>query len=193
MLRIKELNNLSKSGKLIYLSYQKSTQMKPSSLSFLVAQLINELLPKVELYVDAFKSKHPDCEDLVLADRLISKEALKGGLSGAVCGAIGVAGMPAATIIAIRIQVFLVLSVALLSGRTKNSTDFESDVMLLIIGNSAKEGLKVGLTKVAAAATKNAAKGFSRITPFIGVPIGFGTDYWTTRSVGYLAIKYYNS
>ena len=64
---------------------------------------------------------------------------------------------------------------------------------LLVIGNSAKEGIKTGLTKLATYAAKNVAKGFSKITPFIGVPIGFGTDYLATRSVGYLAIKYYNS
>lgn len=174
---------------------QSILSQMPATPVFLkyVSDLIGEFVPKVELYVDSFKSRHPDCDNLSLAKRLVSKEALKAGLSGAVCGASGFVGIPVSTVIALRIQVFVVLSVALLLGRTENSADFESDAMLLVIGNSAKEGLKVGLTKVAAAAAKNAAKGFSRITPFIGVPIGFGTDYLTTRSVGYLAIKYYNS
>lgn len=162
-----------------------------------ISKTVREAMPKVNANVGLLRSKYPDLKDLDLANLVVKKEALKNGLAGSLFYAGGVLSLPVilptSYIVTLRIQIYTLITVAFIFGRTEKTSDLESDLSLLLFGNGLKEGLKSGLVKTSIEIGKNAFKGASKIVPLIGVPIGFSVEYLTARSIGVLAIKYYNS
>lgn len=168
-----------------------------SYLQEFISMTIREATPKINANVDLLRLKHPETKDLDLANFVVKKEAMKNGLAGSLFSAGGILSLPvtlpASYIVTLRIQIYTTMTVAFIFGRTEKTSDLESDLSLLLFGNGLKEGLKNGLIKTSITIGKNAFKGASKIIPLIGVPIGFGVEYLAARSVGVLAIKYYNS
>lgn len=129
--------------------------------------------------------------------------------------------VPADLILTWKMQVYLALVIAHIFGHSKETTDLKTDIYLILAGNSASETLKrLGIEGTKAVTkrvieknitkeimmkiwkiipqkiiTKGGQKSmtsFMKMVPLVGVPIGFGFNYFATKSVGKLAIKYYS-
>jgi len=129
--------------------------------------------------------------------------------------------VPTDLIVTWRMQIYLALTIAHIYGHTSETTDLKTDVYLILAGNSSKEALKrlgieVGKAVTQKAIQKNVTKelmkkiwkyvpqkiitkagkksltSFSKMVPLIGAPIGFVFDYFATRTLGKMAIKYYS-
>ncbi|WP_256928814.1 EcsC family protein [Winogradskyella undariae] len=106
-------------------------------------------------------------------------------------------------------------------GHNDETTDLKTDVYLILAGDSSKEALKrfgieVGKAVTKKAIEKNISKeimkkiwkhipqkiitkagqksmtSFVKMVPLIGAPIGYGFNYYGTRTLGKMAIKYYS-
>jgi hypothetical protein len=129
--------------------------------------------------------------------------------------------VPTDLIVTWKMQIYLALTIAHIYGHTSDTTDLKTDVYLILAGNSSKEALKRFGIEVGKAVTKKAIQrnitkevmkkiwkyipqkiitkagqksltSFSRIVPIIGAPIGFGFDFFATKALGKMAIKYYS-
>ena len=129
--------------------------------------------------------------------------------------------VPADLIVTWQMQVYLALTIAHIFGHTDKTTDLKTDVYIIIAGDTSKEALKrlgieIGTAVTQKAIQKNVTKemmtkiwkvipqkiitkagqksvtSFSKMVPLIGAPIGFIFDYFATRTVGNMAIKYYS-
>lgn len=129
--------------------------------------------------------------------------------------------VPTDLIVTWKMQIYLALTIAHIYGHTSDTTDLKTDVYLILVGNSSKEALKrfgieIGKAVTQKAIQKNVTKevmkkiwkyipqkiitkagqksltSFSKMVPLIGAPIGFGFDYFATKALGKMAIKYYS-
>lgn len=129
--------------------------------------------------------------------------------------------VPADLIVTWKMQIYLALTIAYIYGHTNETTDLKTDVYLILAGNSSKEvlkrfGIEAGKAVTQKAIQKNVTKevmkkiwkyvpqkiitkagqksmtSFTKIVPLIGAPIGFGFDYFATKTLGKMAIKYYS-
>lgn len=120
-----------------------------------------------------------------------------------------------------RIQATMVYALARVYGHTQDTTDLKNDLYIVLAFDSAKEALKslgiaagkavtrrmiqkhvtrevmvkiwavLGRSIVTKAGTKSLTS-VMRWVPLVGAPIGFGFDWFATRTVGRNAIKYYS-
>ena len=129
--------------------------------------------------------------------------------------------VPADLIITWKPQIYLALTIAHIFGHNDETTDLKTDVYLILAGDSSKEALKrfgieVGKAVTKKAIEKNISKeimkkiwkhipqkiitkagqksmtSFVKMVPLIGAPIGYGFNYYGTRTLGKMAIKYYS-
>lgn len=167
---------------------------------------------------------HPELTRDQVAQRLVQRYALRCGAVGAVTGmsglpALGVTG-PASLMSALALQVRMVLAIASVYGHTPRTRDFETDVLLIMAGDAAKEVAKrVGVDAsrelayrslhrwaaqrtlrrlaepptgpVVVVGTPRSAAAARRFLPLVGAPVGFGMDWAYARAVGQRAIAYY--
>jgi hypothetical protein len=129
--------------------------------------------------------------------------------------------VPANLIITWKMQIYLALTIAYIFGHTGATTDLKTDVYLILAGDSSKEALKRFGIEVGKAVTKKAIEknisraivkkignyfpqkiitkagqksmtSFVKMVPLIGAPIGYGFNYYGTKTLGEMAIKYYS-
>jgi hypothetical protein len=198
---------------------------KQTALAKFVAWATTTNVAEVRQYVDKLRSQNTGISEDDLAAKIVSRKSIKNGLVGAATGLPGVLALPAtipADLVASwRIQAFMAMSVAYVYGHTPETTDWRTDLYLILAGDSAKEavkrlGIEVGknLTRKAVEKyvtrelmvklwsvvgrqiiTKAGQKSFTsffRIVPLVGAPIGFAFDWAATHAVGRFAIKYYS-
>lgn len=159
-----------------------------------------------------------------MAERVVRRYALRCGAVGAITGAVSLPALglalPANVLSSLTLQVRMILQIAGIYGHTPETRDFETDVLLLMAGDAAKEAVKrVGLElsqeltwrvidrQLAAAAARRlepllagrilvvtssrSAEALAKLVPLVGAPVGFGIDWAYARMVGSRAVAYY--
>lgn len=195
------------------------------SLSELVDWYAKSNVQDIEEYVLKLRAQNPGISNLELAKKVVRRKSLKCGLVGATTGIPGILAfpvtIPADLVMCWRIQIIMIVSVAKIYGHDAKTTDLKTDIILVMAGDSAKEGLKrfgielgKGITKktvdkhitretmkviwkyvpqkVITKAGEKSFTSFSKMVPLVGAPIGFAFDWPVARIVGNTAIKYYS-
>jgi len=156
-----------------------------------------------------------------IIDRKSFKNGLVGAATG-VGGLITLPiSVPTDLIVTWKMQIYLALTIAHIYGHTSETTDLKTDVYLILAGNSSKEvlkrlGIEIGKAVTQKAIQKNITRevmkkiwkyipqkiitkggqksltSFTKMVPLIGAPIGFSFDYFATKALGKMAIKYYS-
>lgn len=200
-------------------------EQKANALVKVVDWMIESGLRNVTDYVEKLRDSSPMISPKELAWKIVNRKSLKSGLVGAATGVGGLITLPVtipADLLACwKIQIFMALAIAKVFGHTNDTTDFKTDVYLILAGNEAKEALKrVGIEvgkgvtkkainkyitmevmkkiwsyiprKILTKAGEKSVTSFMKMVPIVGAPIGFGFDWVTTRGIGKVAIEYYS-
>ncbi len=157
------------------------------------------------------------------AQRIVRRYALRCGAVGAITGlwvgSVLEATIPASAVSTLALQVRMILSVATVYGHRSETRDLETDVLLIMAGDAAKEVVKRAgieasrdlawraMTRPLAASTVRAVTPWQHgglvvltrrpsaaaasLVPLVGAPVGFGLDYAYARAVGARALAYY--
>lgn len=100
----------------------------------------------VDQYVEKLRSQNPELSDDDLAEKIVSRKAMKCGLVGATTGLPGILALPvtvpADLLASWRVQIFMVAAIARVYGHTARTTDLKTDIYLILAGDAAKEALK---------------------------------------------------
>lgn len=189
----------------------------------LVRRLVRRESPRTNLLPLAPHAQPPLSAD-ERAEQIVHRYALRCGAVGAITGLSGVsslgATMPANVVSALALQIRMILEVADVYGHTSETRDFETDVLLIMAGDAAKEVVKHMGVEASRALARRAlerslavaalrrldprlARGLrisarrgpgtaiAPILPLIGAPIGFGVDWAYARALGARAIAHY--
>ncbi len=157
------------------------------------------------------------------ATQIVQRYALRCGAVGAITGLSGTSslgvGVPAGVVSALALQIRMILEIAHVYGHTPDTRDFETDVLLIMAGDAAKEVVKhmgveasrtlawralEGSLAVASfrfdpvlgrgvrvLARRPPVTALATVLPLIGAPIGFGVDWAYARALGARAIAHY--
>ncbi|MFN2555926.1 MAG: EcsC family protein [Nitriliruptorales bacterium] len=158
------------------------------------------------------------------AEQIVQRYALRCGAVGAITGLSGVSGLgaavPANVVSALALQIRMILEIARLYGHTPETRDFETDVLLIMAGDAAKEVVKHMGVEASRALAWRALEGslaaatwrrfdpvlgrgvgvvvrgrpvaaLATVLPLVGAPIGFGVDWAYARALGARAIAHY--
>lgn len=158
------------------------------------------------------------------AEQIVQRYALRCGAVGAITGLSGVSSLgatvPANVVSALALQIRMILEIAHVYGHTPETRDFETDVLLIMAGDAAKEVVKHmgveasralawrALERSLAAATlrrldpllrrglvisarRRPVTALATLMPLVGAPIGFGVDWAYARALGARAIAHY--
>lgn len=158
------------------------------------------------------------------AEGIVHRYALRCGAVGAITGLSGISSVggtiPATVVSTLALQIRMILEIAHVYGHTRETRDFETDVLFIMAGDAAKEVVKhVGLEASRALAWRAVERSVSAsvlrrldplvtgglgvavrrrpltalapIVPLIGAPIGFGVDWAYARALGARAIAHY--
>jgi len=195
------------------------------ALGDLVDWFVHSKAEDIQEYVAKLRAQNPDVAPDDLARKIVRRKALKCGLVGAATGVPGVLALPVtvpADLIACwRIQIMMIVAVAIVYGHTATSTDLKTDIILVMAADTAKEALKhIGIEvgksvtkkvidrvvtrevmkriwkvvsqKIITKAGQKSLVSFMKMVPLVGAPIGFAFDWPAARLVGRAAIKYYS-
>ncbi len=157
------------------------------------------------------------------ARRVVRRYALRCGAVGAISGlSVGSAleaSIPASAVSTLALQVRMILSIAAIYGHGRETRDLETDVLLIMAGDAAKEVVKRAgieasrdlawraLARPVVAPTVRALSPWhsdlvvltrrrpsgaaANLVPLVGAPLGFGLDWAYARAAGARAIAYY--
>ncbi|MDP8961866.1 MAG: EcsC family protein [Actinomycetota bacterium] len=188
----------------------------------LVRRLVRREAPRTNLLALAPHAQPPLSAD-ERAEQIVHRYALRCGAVGAVTGLSGVSSLGSsmpANVSALALQIRMILEIAQVYGHTPDTRDFETDVLLILAGDAAKEVVKhMGVQasralawralerSLAAAALRRfdplLARGLrtaarpgpvTALAPFLplmGAPIGFGVDWAYARALGARAMSHY--
>ncbi|HJN15124.1 MAG TPA: EcsC family protein [Armatimonadota bacterium] len=178
----------------------------------------------VEAYVDKLREQNPHLTDDQLARKIVSQKSMKSGFVGFATGLPGLTALPATVPIDVvatwKIQVTLALAIAYVYGHTGKTTDFKTDLSIIVMGDAAKEALKqfsieaskavtqrvvnkyvtremmkqiwkVFGRKIITKAGEKSLTSFTKMVPGVGGLVGFAFDWAATKAFGQFAIKYY--
>lgn len=195
---------------------------RASAWERLVRRIVRRESPRTNLLPLAQHAQPPLTAD-ERAEQIVHRYALRCGAVGAITGLSGNsrigATMPANVVSALALQIRMILEIAHVYGHTPETRDFETDVLLIMAGDAAKEVVKHmgveasralawrALERSLAAATLRRidpllARGLrtarwgpvtalAPILPLIGAPIGFGVDWAYARALGARAMAHY--
>lgn len=182
-------------------------------------------IKEIEEYVKKLRAQNPGIMPDDLARKIVRHKALKGGLVGALTGIPGPFALPITVptdlITCWRIQIVMVVAIAKVYGHTARTTDLKPDILLVMLGEAAKEALKrIGIEvgksvtkkvidrvvtrevikiiwkvvsqKIITKAGEKSLVSFMKAVPLVGAPIGFAFDWPAARIVGATGIKYYS-
>lgn len=125
---------------------KKPEDEKVNALARLMDWVVSNDQEKVKAYVDKLRSQNAGISADNLANKIVSRKALKNGLVGAITGIPGILSLPvtipADLVASWRIQAFMAMCVAYVYGHTTETTDLKTDIYLILAGDSAKEALK---------------------------------------------------
>ncbi|MDP8931265.1 MAG: EcsC family protein [Actinomycetota bacterium] len=189
----------------------------------LVRRLVRREAPRTNLLPLAAHAQPPLSAD-ERAEQIVQRYALRCGAVGAMTGLSGVsslgATMPANVVSALALQIRMILEIAHVYGHTPETSDFETDVLLIMAGDAAKEVVKHmgvqasralawrALERSLAAATlrrfdpllarglriaarQGPVTALAPFLPLMGAPIGFGVDWAYARALGARAKAHY--
>ncbi len=158
------------------------------------------------------------------AVQIAQRYALRCGAVGAITGLSGAsnlgAAVPASVVSALALQIRMILEIAHIYGHTPETRDFETDVLLIMAGDAAKEVVKHMGVEASRALAWRALEGslpvvafhrldpalggrvrvvtrrrpvtaLATVLPLVGAPIGFGVDWAYARALGARAIALY--
>lgn len=198
---------------------------KQNALQKIIDWAVTANTTKVRSYVDKLRQQNPGISNDALAKKILNRKAFKSGLVGAATGVGGIltlpVSVPADLVASWRIQATMAVAIACVYGHDVNTTDFKTDVYLIMAGNTAKEALKRFGIEASKSVTKKAVQkyitrevmkkiwkvlgrkmitkagqksltSFAKMVPLVGAPIGFFFDWISTKAVGKFAIKYYS-
>lgn len=113
---------------------------------------------QVIAYVDKLRAQNPGITDDALARKIMSRNAVKNGLVGAITGLGGLITLPVAIPADLaatwRVQAIMAVAIAYVYGHNLDTIDLKTDIYIIIAGDSAKEVLKRFGIEVAKAVTK---------------------------------------
>lgn len=119
---------------------------RAGAIERMVDRMIASASPRIGLYVERIRLRHPGIGEVELATRIIRRKAFKNGLVGAATGLGGFATMPvmvpADLLASWRIQIAMIIAIAHVFGRAVDPTELKTDVLVLLAGGTAKEALK---------------------------------------------------
>ena len=203
----------------------KEIKDKKNILEKLIDHMIENSIEHIKPYVDKLKSQNPNISNDSLAQKIVKRKSIKNGFIGAGTGLGGVLTLPATVPVDLyaswKIQISMSLAIAYIYGHTSKTTDFKTDIYLILAGDSAKEALKQLGIEVSKGVTKKAIEkhvtrevmkkiwkvipqkiitkageksltSFTKLIPLIGAPIGYVFDWTSAKIIGRTAIKYYS-
>ncbi len=201
------------------------TEVKLNVLEKLINWMIASGQEHLDSYINHLKYQSPGLSRDDLAHKVVNRKSFKNGLVGAATGLGGLITLPVAVpadlVASWKIQITLALAVARVYDHTRYTTDFKTDIYLILAGNSAVEALKRAGIEVSKGVTKKAISkyvtrevmkkiwkvipqkvitkageksftSFMKMVPLVGAPVGFAFDWAAARAVGKTAIHYYS-
>ena len=138
------------------------SKSKAFSLQKVFDWVIEQDYSTIQAYVDKFREQNPDLDNDELAEKIVSRSAMKNGLLGALSGLGGLITLPvtvpADVVGSWRIQATMVLAIAYVYGHTNKTTDLKTDLYIVLAFDAAKEALKRAGIAVGKAATRKAVQ-----------------------------------
>ena len=137
-----------------------SVEKKVGALQKIFDRVIDIDASTIQQYVETLRAQNPGLSADELAEKIVSRKAMKNGLVGAVTGVPGFLllplTVPADVAWSWRIQASMVFAVAHVYGYTEKTMDLRTDLYILLAGNSGKEALKRLGIEVGKAMTRRA-------------------------------------
>lgn len=119
---------------------------KAGALESIVNWIIEADPITIASYVDKLREQNIGITNDELANKIVSRKAVKNGLVGAVAGIPGLLALPVTVptdlIATWKIQASMAVSIAYVYGHTSETTDLKTDIYLILAGDAAKEALK---------------------------------------------------
>jgi hypothetical protein len=141
---------------------EQSTETKVGALQKVLDYVIDIDSNVIRGYVETMKGQHPGLSKDELAQKIVSKAAMKNGLLGAVTGVGGVLTLPVMVPADVagswRTQAAMVFAVAHVYGYASDTADLRTDFYIILAGDSAKEALKRIGIELGRAITKRAVQ-----------------------------------
>ncbi|MDQ3931911.1 MAG: EcsC family protein [Actinomycetota bacterium] len=201
---------------------QTETHARATAWERLVRRIVRRESPRANLLPLAQHAQPPLTAD-ERAEQIVHRYALRCGAVGAITGLADASRigstLPANVVSALALQIRMILEIAHVYGHTPETRDLETDVLLIMAGDAAKEvvkhmGLEASralawraLERSLAAATlrrfdpllarglplvqRGPVTALAPILPLIGAPIGFGVDWAYARALGARAMAHY--
>ncbi|MCB9489069.1 MAG: EcsC family protein [Deltaproteobacteria bacterium] len=185
---------------------------------------IRQDAPMVIAHVESIRMRYPELTADELAKKVIGKAALRTGLFGGITGLGGLPVMmvavPSDLYFTVRLQARMAMTVAYVYGYDITGEEIADDTLLILLGGSVQEVVRVAGIAVAKDVTKRSiqkhvtrdvmkrvgkvvsrklltkageksATSFMKLVPLVGGPVGFAVNYGSTRMMGLAAIRFY--
>ncbi len=154
----------------------------------------------------AMRARYPGLNDDALVQRLVTNQAVKAGLVGAVTGVGGVLTLPIAIpvdfALSAKIQAGLIHFVGQTYAPGQPPEAGRVQTYAILAGNRFTQQAMDASTRIVQAAVtrlmrrllaETVAEALLKVVPFVGAIVGFVFNYAATRAVGELAIRKYRS
>ena len=133
---------------------------KAGALESIVNWIIEADPIAIASYVDKLREQNMGITNDELANKIVSRKAIKNGLVGAISGIPGLIALPVTTptdlVATWKIQAYMAVSIAYVYGHTSETTDLKTDIYLILAGDAAKEALKRMGIQISKEVTKKA-------------------------------------
>ena len=183
---------------LIYVAFNIAVILILLAIVFLVLRwfqgFISPDLTSMSLSLNELRRSNPDASNDVLVRKVISQQALKCGIVGALSGLGGFVTLPVALpvdiVVSMRLQATMVQFIALLYGQGQpDSTELKLQTYMVMTG-----GVKVTETTfevIMKFALRILGDSLAKLIPVVGFVVGFAVNYFIAQATGNLAAQWY--
>lgn len=158
-------------------------------------------IDEVRADFNQLKQKYPDASTETLAGRIIHKQAMRSGIVGGITSVGGIFLLPIGLAVdmysSAKIQATMLQFLAWVyeGERTTDALSLEN-ALRLQASNTAKQVAVASGQRISSSVSRRimvvvAEKAFAKLVPIVGLVLGFGVNYATTRAMGEVARKYY--
>lgn len=148
------------------------------------------------------RQSNPNLTDDDLIGRIITEESLKAGIVGALTGLGGLPLLPIAVpvdfALSAKIQFELIHFIAYVYAPYESEADMKLKTVAIMAGGEGMKAANKAIQEtirrlVISLVGRAAAKSVLKVMPVVGAVVGFGFNWFATRSVGLLATKWYKN